>query len=267
MKVKFSKYQGTGNDFIIIDNRNSFFPKDNASFIAYLCAQKFGIGADGLILLENSDTADFDMIYYNSDGKTSTMCGNGGRCIVAFANRIGITKPVIAFKAMDGLHEAVVVSTDKNGTTGYVSLKMSDVSSVETGPDFYVLNTGSPHYVKFAQRLAEMNVVEEARKIRNSEKYKAEGINVNFVEFLNGNIFIRTYERGVENETLSCGTGMTAAAICASLKGILGTYTYCRIMSYGGETSVRFKRTGDNLFHDIWLEGPASFVFDGEIAI
>lgn len=267
MSVKFYKYQGTGNDFIIIDNRKPLFPKENVQLISYLCNRKFGIGADGLLLLDSKDGYDFEMVYFNSDGKPSSMCGNGGRCIVAFAKKMGIVKQQYLFNAVDGSHESLIVSSDEAAQVNFVSLKMNEVSKIEINPDHYVLNTGSPHYVKFVQNLAALNVYEEARKIRFSEKYKEEGINVNFVENLNGNIFIRTYERGVENETLSCGTGMTAAAICASLKGFLGTYNYCRIMSYGGETSVRFKRTGDNLFYDIWLEGPATFVFEGEINV
>lgn len=267
MTIQFFKYQGTGNDFIIIDNRNPFFPKENIQLISYLCHRKFGIGADGLMLLENKEGYDFQMVYFNSDGKPSTMCGNGGRCIVAFAKKTGIVRQKYSFCAVDGAHESVIVSSDDHEQTSFVSLKMNDVNKIEKGPDYYVLNTGSPHYVKFVQNIDAFNVYEEARKIRFSDKYKEEGINVNFVEKKNGNIFVRTYERGVENETLSCGTGITASAICTSLKGLLGTYTYCRMMSYGGDTSVRFKRTSEDLFYDIWLEGPAAFVFRGEITI
>lgn len=219
------------------------------------------------MLLENKEGYDFEMVYFNSDGKPSSMCGNGGRCIIAFAKKMGIVRQKYSFYAADGAHEAAIVSSDESAQACFVSLKMNDVNKIESESDHYTLNTGSPHYVQFVQNLDSLNVYETARKIRFSDKYKKDGINVNFVENHDGSIFIRTYERGVENETLSCGTGMTAAAICASLKGLLGTYTYCRIRSYGGETSVRFKRTSDNLFYDIWLEGPATFVFEGKIDI
>lgn len=267
MTIQFFKYQGTGNDFIIVDNRKSFFPKGDIQLISFLCHRKFGIGADGLMLLENKEGYDFQMVYFNSDGRPSTMCGNGGRCIVAFAKKNGLIKPAYSFYAADGPHESVIVSSEDQSRTCFVSLKMNDVTKIEKGDGYYVLNTGSPHYVKFIQNIDAFNVYEEARNIRFSDKYKEEGINVNFVESRNGYIFVRTYERGVENETLSCGTGVTAAAICASLEGLPGTYTYCGIRSYGGEVSVRFKQTSDNLFHDIWLEGPAAFVYQGEINV
>lgn len=263
MKLHFSKYQGTGNDFILMDNRAGEFDKKDVNRIAFLCHRKFGIGADGLLLLENKEGYDFDMVYFNSDGNPSTMCGNGGRCIVAYAKKLGVVKDKVRFNAVDGQHEAVIVSSNEQSREYFISLKMADVSNVQIAPDHYILDTGSPHYVKFVQGLYAMDVYGQARNIRYSEQYKEAGVNVNFAENMNGNIWVRTYERGVENETMSCGTGMTAVALCASLKGMLGNYNYCRIRTMGGDVSVRFQRDDTNRFRDIWLEGPAQHVFDG----
>lgn len=267
MVLKFFKYQGTGNDFIILDNRKSVFPRADAGLTSFLCDRKFGIGSDGLMLLESRDGFDFEMVYFNSDGKTSSMCGNGGRCIVSFAKRCGIVKSNYLFLAADGQHEAVILSSDEAKGKDLICLKMNDVGRIESNSDHYVLDTGSPHYVQFAPDIAGIDVKEEGRKIRNSARFFKEGINVNFVEFKGGKIFIRTYERGVENETLSCGTGMTAAAVCSSLKGLPGTENHIHVVSNGGETIVRFRKSGNGSFQDIWLEGPAQYVFEGEIEV
>lgn len=254
--IQFYKYQGTGNDFVLIDNRNLKFPK-STELIEKLCDRRFGIGGDGLILLENSDKADFKMVYYNSDGRESTMCGNGGRCIAAFAHFLGIFESKTSFLAIDGLHEAEI----KNGI---VKLKMSDVNQISSQGNDFVLNTGSPHYVKYVETLNNYKVFENGNEIRNSETYKEDGINVNFVEVLSGRqLFVRTYERGVEDETYSCGTGVTAAALTFMNKN---HQTSVEVKVLGGELKVYAEKNGDG-FSDIWLEGAADQVFKGEINI
>ena len=256
--MHFYKYQGTGNDFILIDNRSKVFDIKRRDLVKKLCDRRFGIGADGLMLLQNTSGYDFEMVYYNSDGNPSSMCGNGGRCIANFAHRLGIVKNKTKFLAIDGAHEAII---EKD----IVKLKMNDVSSVETGNDHYFLNTGSPHYVKFVNDTAKLNVFEEGRKVRYSERFKAEGTNVNFVEKQDGKIVVRTYERGVEAETLSCGTGVTASALIARLTRVATADEYCEVKTPGGNLIVRFKKGANNTFTDIWLEGSAEFVFEGEV--
>lgn len=260
MIIRFNKYQGTGNDFIIIDNRQLKFKRSDNVLVAKLCDRRFGIGADGLILLQNKEGYHFEMVYYNSDGNESSMCGNGGRCIVEFARTLGLVKDNANFYAIDGAHHAVVKST-------VISLKMQDVKSVEMNANFSFLNTGSPHYLAFINNVETYNVLEEGRKIRNNSRFKEEGVNVNFVEKKYNDLFVRTYERGVEAETLSCGTGVTAAALVASLKNVSTTQNECNIKTLGGNLSVKFVKHSDNSFTDIWLEGPATFVFNGEIEL
>lgn len=211
--MQFYKYQGTGNDFIIIDNRDLKFNRSDNGLVAKLCHRRFGIGADGLMLLQNKTGYDFEMVYYNADGNQSSMCGNGGRCIVEFARTLGLVKEKTLFYAIDGEHEAVV-------KPNFVTLKMKDVNDVETNSDFYFLNTGSPHYVAFVNDLTNYDVVHEGKKIRYNNRFKADGTNVNFIEKIGGGLFVRTYERGVEDETYSCGTGVTAAALVAAIKNI-----------------------------------------------
>ena len=208
MKIQFYKYQGTGNDFVMIDNRQNIFPKNDTKLIAYLCDRKFGIGADGLILLENHPTLDFKMVYFNSDGNESSMCGNGGRCLVAFAKQMHVVSDKATFEAIDGLHYANI------NEDGIVSLQMCDVSEINVENDYTFLNTGSPHHVQLVDELQNFDVKNEGAKIRYSDLYGNAGSNVNFVkQFDNDNFSVRTYERGVEDETLSCGTGVTAVAI------------------------------------------------------
>lgn len=254
--IEFFKYQGTGNDFVIIDNRDLQFPKEK-EVIEKLCDRRFGIGGDGLILLENDAAADFKMVYYNSDGNESTMCGNGGRCLVAFAHFLDVFEDQTTFTAIDGLHEAEIHN-------GIIKLKMIDVNSITNKDGNFELNTGSPHYVTFVEMLKDYKVFENGNKIRNSASYCQEGINVNFVEIISENeIFIRTYERGVEDETFSCGTGATASALIF-LKG--KNQPSVKVKVLGGNLKVYAEQNGES-FQNIWLEGPAKQVFKGKISL
>lgn len=266
MTIHFHKYEGTGNDFILIDNRNHLFDKNNHELIAKLCDRKFGIGADGLMLLEDCPGFDFRMIYFNADGKESSMCGNGGRCIVVFANTLGIIPHTAHFIAIDGTHEAMICDKDENNIGMIVRLKMNNVVEIENTDAYTYLNTGSPHYVKIVKDVETLNVFDEGRKIRYNERFAKEGTNVNFIEKQGKGIFVRTYERGVEDETLSCGTGVVASALTSSLKGIIDTKDFCKIETKGGNLTVYFDRVGES-FYNIWLEGQVKFVFKGEIRI
>lgn len=258
MKLEFYKYQGTGNDFIIIDNRVEKLNRADISIIKQLCDRRFGIGADGLILLQNLRGYDFEMVYFNADGNESTMCGNGGRCIVAFAKFLGVITEHTSFLAIDGSHEGIVRSN------GWVELKMGDVSEVEKSETDYILNTGSPHFIQFVEDVEAVDVYETGRSIRYNDRFKAEGINVNFVEETATGISVATYERGVEDETYSCGTGVTAAAIAHFCKN--QTVKKLPIQTKGGNLEVRFE-SNDKNFSNIWLCGPATQVFKGEVEI
>jgi diaminopimelate epimerase len=260
MKLTFYKYHGTGNDFILINNFESKISL-KIEQIAFLCHRNFGIGADGLMLLSKSENYDFEMEYYNSDGTGATMCGNGGRCIVAFAKHLGIIKNTTKFTASDGLHEA------KIDEQNIVSLKMADVNEIQKlDSNKYFCNTGSPHFVSFENSVENIDVYTQGKAIRNSETYKNKGTNVNFVEqFDKQTIFVRTYERGVENETLSCGTGVVASAI-SFYKKHGGNNNFVDIKTKGGNLKVDFFEE-NNIFYKIFLTGPASFVFKGEIEI
>ena len=208
MTLKFHKYQGTGNDFVVADNRSGEYSFLSTDQIRRFCDRRFGIGADGLMLLNKKDGYDFEMKYYNADGREGSMCGNGGRCITKFAYHLGIHKNEYRFMAVDGEHEAEI------DTDGIVSLRMKDVDSIQKIHGDFILNTGSPHYIKIVKDVMEIDVYQKGRDIRYSKEYELEGINVNFVEMAGDhNIIVRTYERGVEDETYSCGTGVTAAAI------------------------------------------------------
>jgi len=260
MKIHFNKYQGTGNDFIILDNRTSIYDSVTLEQVQHLCDRKFGIGADGLMLLNNKPGYDFEMVYYNSDGSKSSMCRNGGRCIVKFAFHLGINNYTYRFMAIDGMHEAEIDNHN------WIRLKMNDVNSIDEHSSYAVLNTGSPHFIKFANDVMNIDVVETGRDIRNSKPYAAEGINVNFVENLGEDmILVRTYERGVEDETLSCGTGVTAAAL-VSAHNPRG-FNRVEVKTPGGRLSVEFNKTDDSHFENIWLCGPAEKVYSGEIDI
>lgn len=260
MQIDFYKYQGTGNDFVMIDNRTDFFPKNDTNLIARLCDRRFGIGADGLILLENDTETDFRMVYYNSDGNQSSMCGNGGRCLVAFAKKLNVINENTTFIATDGLHHA---SVDANGI---VSLQMIDVPEVKITPEYVFMNTGSPHHIQVVEDLENYNVKQEGANIRYGELYGKQGSNVNFVKKVNESTFsLRTYERGVEDETLACGTGATAVAIAMNVLGETKANSV-DLNVEGGKLVVSFDEK-DGKFTNVFLKGPAEFVFKGTIEI
>lgn len=262
MKYPFYKYQGTGNDFIMLDGRSKKFVLPSEKQINQLCHRQFGIGADGLIVIVKSNDYDFEMLYYNADGKPGSMCGNGGRCTIAFAKKLGLIKNQCKFIAYDGLHEGKIDSK-KN----IVNLKMSNVQGIKAHGKDVELNTGSPHYVVFKKAIEQLDVFNEGKKIRYNNTFHKAGINVNFVEIANKHLLVRTYERGVENETLSCGTGVTAAAIAfACLEKNKKKYQI-KIHTPGGKLSVNFKTSDHQLFTEVYLSGPATMVYQGEINI
>jgi diaminopimelate epimerase len=256
MILTFFKYEGAGNDFIMIDNRNGAIQL-SIEQIEKLCDRHFGIGADGLILLSLHPDFDYQMVYYNSDGRESSMCGNGGRCITAFAAFLGIVPEKHRFLAIDGAHEAFI------NTDGSISLRMSDVKAPEAiiEKKAFVLNTGSPHYVCFKKTVRTINVKKEGAAIRYSPPFEENGINVNFVGIERTSLYVRTYERGVEDETLACGTGVTAAALVSGLPSPV------QVSTLGGALSVSYESLSNGGFTNIWLKGPATFVFKGEIDI
>lgn len=254
MEFTFYKYQGTGNDFIIIDNRSQLFPKDNFKLVSQMCDRRFGIGADGLLLLEEHDTFDFTMVYYNADGYLGSMCGNGGRCIVHFANFLNVIEKQATFEASDGIHKATIKDD-------LISLKMNDVSEFKKSENFTFLNTGSPHHVELVDDIVSFPVKEKGEIIRYNT-YGDEGSNVNFVSQLNDQEFkVRTYERGVEDETLSCGTGVTAVAI-AMYETNNTVANNITMHTEGGILEVRFIKENET-YTSIYLTGPAEQVFKG----
>ncbi|TDP61714.1 diaminopimelate epimerase [Flavobacterium dankookense] len=266
MKVKFYKYQGTGNDFVMIDNRQNIFPKNDTKLIEKLCDRRFGIGADGLILLENDNSTDFKMVYYNSDGNESSMCGNGGRCLVAFAKKMNVINNETTFIATDGLHHATI------SENGIVSLQMKDVDQVNIHTDYVFLNTGSPHHVTLIDDLEHFDVATNGAKIRYSDLYGKAGSNVNFVKQMDvqdskqsNHFAVRTYERGVEDETLSCGTGVAAVAIAMNAIGKT-IANKIELDVQGGKLEVSFEKN-NGVYTNVHLIGPATFVFEGEIEL
>lgn len=260
MQVNFHKYQGTGNDFIMIDNRHDVFPKNNTNLVESLCDRRFGIGADGLILLENDNETDFRMVYYNSDGNQSSMCGNGGRCLVAFAKSLGIIENKTTFIATDGLHHATI------SENGIVSLQMKDVDEVRIEDSYVFLDTGSPHHVQLVEDLEHFDVKAKGAAIRYGALYGKPGSNVNFVSQRSTDTFsLRTYERGVEDETLSCGTGATAVAIAMKALGKTEA-DKINLNVEGGKLEVSFTSTKGK-YVDVFLKGPATFVFEGNISV
>jgi diaminopimelate epimerase len=258
MITVFNKYQGTGNDFVIIDNRNGAFDSHNSALINKLCDRRFGVGADGLILISDSHQHDFEMKYFNSDGKEGSMCGNGGRCSSAFAIKSGIAGKELSFQAIDGVHKARL---DNN----IIRLSMNDVQKPQKAEGNYFINTGSPHYVLFRKNIDQIDVNSEGSKIRWSDDFAPGGTNVNFVEINENGIYVRTFERGVEEETLSCGTGVTASAIASVLSGHFDTNPV-KVRTKGGNLEVAFKVTGEEI-SEIWLSGPATFVYEGMIEV
>ncbi len=260
MQIEFYKYQGTGNDFVMIDNRAGIFPKENTELVAHLCDRRFGIGADGLILLDTDADTDFRMVYYNSDGNLSSMCGNGGRCLVAFAKKLNIIQNETTFIASDGLHYATV--SEEN----IVSLQMIDVTEIKNTSEYSFLNTGSPHHVQLVADLENYNVKENGAIIRYGDLYGKEGSNVNFVKKINDSTFsLRTYERGVEGETLACGTGATAVAIAMNATGQTNLNAI-NLNVEGGKLAVSFD-IENGKYTNVFLKGPAEFVYKGTIEI
>ena len=259
MELKFYKYQGTGNDFIIFDNRDMHINVYNKKWFTEICDRRFGIGADGVMLLQNREGYDFEMIYFNADGNESSLCGNGGRCMVKFAALLGIKQNTYKFMAVDGDHEALIINDE-------VYLKMKDVSEIVNGENYFTLNTGSPHYVTFSEALNKIDIKSKGAAIRFNQLYKTSGINVNFLEEKNKDLFIRTYERGVEDETLSCGTGVTAAAIIYTIKNDFAPGAHLiELNTMGGKLKVQLTKSESNIFTDIWLIGPGEKVFEGLI--
>ncbi len=263
--MNFWKYQGAGNDFIMLDQRKTTpITRADINLIARMCDRRFGIGADGLILLQEKPGYDFEMVYFNADGRESTMCGNGGRCIAAFARHLGIIGEKCHFYAIDGPHEAVVNAPDDPMRETWIELKMKDVDQVEKTGNTYILDTGSPHYVHFTQNLDQKDMIKEGTSVRYSDRFRQTGINVNLVEARKEGLHIRTYERGVENETLACGTGVTAAALASFFqKPQPPDNMEIPVFARGGRLSVRFRAHEDGHFSDIWLCGPAQQVFQG----
>ena len=264
----FYKYHGAGNDFILIDQRfQRHLKRSDTEQIAFLCDRKFGIGADGLILLQHHSEVPIEMIYFNSDGRESTLCGNGGRCFAAFANHLGVASETLRFMAIDGLHEARIKTNPVPNGLEWVELQMNPVRVLEqTDTADFILNTGSPHFIRFEQQILTKNMVEIGRSVRYSDRFEAEGINVNLVEpTLEGGLLIRTYERGVEDETLACGTGITAAALAYARQQHRTGPQEIPVKALGGHLSVRFDAEPDGSFSNIWLCGPAQRVFKGEL--
>lgn len=260
MTLHFYKYQGTGNDFIVADNRKNELSLTTEQ-INNLCDRRFGIGADGLMLLNQIAGFDFEMKYYNADGKPGTMCGNGGRCMTKFAYHLGIHRELYRFLASDGVHEAEI------DIDGIVSVRMKDVTTFRKFHTDFLVDTGSPHYIKMTTNVMELDVFKKGSEIRHSKEFEEEGINVNFVEQAEevDKIIVRTYERGVEDETLSCGTGVTAAAlVCYHNEN---GFNEVEVTTLGGKLSVEFDKTDEYKFENIWLCGPAEKIFEGTVEV
>ena len=259
MRIEFRKYQGTGNDFVILDNRNGLYTQLDQAQIAHICNRRYGVGADGLMMLELKDGFDFQMKYYNADGKEGSMCGNGGRCIVKFAKDLNLIHDKTFFIAVDGPHDALF------NAAGFIELKMKDVDGIEKRGNISILNTGSPHYIEPVSMLNELDVESNGKAIRYNDEFKETGININFISLLKDGLHIRTYERGVEAETLSCGTGATAAALSVADDHIAAQVI--PVITKGGPLEIKFKKNDDGSFVNIWLCGPAEYVFNGTISL
>ncbi len=255
----FQKWQATGNDFVIVDNRDRQINNYSPHIVKKICDRKFGVGADGFMILKTSRDYDFEMKYFNADGFEAEMCGNGGRSIVGFARGLGIISDITHFEAIDGLHDGVVL-----GNNTY-RIRMVDVEGIEENEYGYFLNTGVPHLVIFTDHLEDFDVHNEGRQLRHHGLFAPQGTNVNYVQIIDGVVHVRTYERGVENETLSCGTGTVASCIVASMKYHLANHLIAKVR--GGSLRVSFNRSTDDYYSDIFLEGEAMKVFEGHIKI
>lgn len=262
MQLHFRKYHGAGNDFVMIDNREGVFDYTDSELVRFLCHRRIGISADGLILIESDPDYDFRMVFLNNDGSIGSMCGNGGRCIVRFADDLGIVKDAknIRFIAVDGVHEASIEGD-------LIRLKMQDVGEIGERDGLTFLHSGTtPHHIQYVVNLESFPVCSEARKVRE-ENTDLRGVNVNYVE-KKGDVFhVRTYERGVEDETLACGTGATSVAIASHALGMLESDSECQIVMPGGNLKIEFEKDSDGTYKNIWLTGPAVKVFEGEIEI
>ncbi|MEJ6777255.1 MAG: diaminopimelate epimerase [Crocinitomicaceae bacterium] len=256
MNIFFSKYQGTGNDFVMIDNMSGLYNSLSIAQIKFLCNRKLGVGADGLIKLSRKEGFDFEVEYFNADGSQS-FCGNGARCSVSFARSIGIIEAETSFYAIDGSHKAFI--KDEN-----IRLEMLSVNDYEMVENDYLLDTGSPHYIHLVEDLDDENIVDYGHSIRYSDRFNEHGINVNTMAIVSDNeVNVATYERGVEDETLSCGTGV-AACVLAFMVIKNQNNSEVIINTKGGVLKVTAQRNKKE-FTDIWLTGPATFVFDGSI--
>ena len=259
MQIDFYKYEGTGNDFVIIDNRDLTFQKNDKTLIQSICDRKKGVGADGLILLENHDELDFSMIYFNADGSELGFCGNGSRCITHLANNLNIINDNAKFNAIDGIHESKI-------TNGRISVKMNDVlkSEIYKYNDKYsttFVDTGSPHLIRIYENIDSIDIVKEARELKLIYSEYTNGLNINFCQISDSKIKLRTYERGVEDETLSCGTGAVASAVFLKDSDLVSN-DKIEILMKGGLLCVELNKE-KKLFSDIWLSGEVNMVFKG----
>lgn len=255
--LRFYKYQGTGNDFVMIDNREGVFPQNNEQLIQRLCDRKFGVGGDGLILLQDHDDYDFEMVYYNADA-TPSMCGNGSRCAVHLAHHLGMIGKHSQFMAEDGMHDATI-------DNGQIHIRMVDVVGIEELEGGYFLNTGTRHYVRLVEDVAGFDVVGEGKKIRYHQTFMPEGTNASFTKVDNGEVQMRIYEKGVEDETLSSGTGVTAVAL--ALAKVKGLQSPVKINTRGGELQVSFRKVKEDFYTDVHMIGPAVMVFEGTVFV
>ena len=259
--IEFYKYQGAGNDFILIDNRQAVFSGDKVAFAQNWCNRRFGIGSDGLIFIEDDTETKFLMDFYNPDGSQS-FCGNGSRCAIAFAYFLGVFKSEGSFKAIDGIHEAIYLPN------GQVKIAMHQYGAIQKVADNFFLDTGSPHFISYESASKERDIVEFGRSIRYSDQYADKGVNVNLISPLEkGKIAVRTYERGVEDETLACGTGATACGLSYADLFLTEQSGVVDVRVKGGDLKIHFHKLKQGLFDQIWLEGPAEFVFKGSLDV
>ena len=255
--LRFFKYQGTGNDFVMIDNRESLFNRSDTTLIARLCHRKFGVGADGLILINTHSEYDFEMVYFNADATRST-CGNGARCAVHLAHRLGIIEKETRFIMEEDEYKAYIEDD-------LIRIRMVDVPQIQTFPEGYLLNTGTRHFVRLVEKLSEYKVVEEGRQLRYDPRFQPIGANINFVETKDGDVHMRIYEKGVENETLSSGTGVTAVAL--TLACLQDLPSPVAVHTRGGILNVAFERSGPTSFTQVYMAGPAKMVFQGTVFV